>query len=258
MKIVVLLKVVPDTETRFEINADGTDVVYDDRIQWIISPYDEYALEEAIQTKEKLGGTVTILTIGKGNEQQVIRKALAMGADDSVLINNPDLMASDALGLAKIFSKELEVLGADLIFAGKVATDSNDGYVGAAVAELMGLPVVTEISDMEASEGSVIVTRDASGRKEKFELTLPAVVTVDKGINEPRYPKLPQIMKAKKKPLDEKDGANYAGFAGTANAKVKQVEVKFPPKKSGGQIFEGDDAVDKLVDALINKEKVIQ
>jgi len=258
MKIVVLMKVVPDTETRFEIREDGTDVVYDDRIQWIISPYDEYALEEAIQTKEKLGGTVTILTLGKGKEQQVIRKALAMGADDSVLINSADLMESDALGIARIFSKELEGTGADLIFAGKVATDSNDGYVGAAVAELMGIPVITEVSDMEVSESSVVVTREASGRKEKFEVTLPAIVTIDKGINEPRYPKLPQIMKAKRKPLDEKDGANYASVAGSGNSKVKQIEVKFPPKKSGGEIFEGDDAVDKLVDALMNKEKVVQ
>ena len=88
MKVVVLLKVVPDTETRFDINSEGTDVVYDDRIQWIISPYDEYALEEAIRTKESLGGSVTIVTIGSGNEQQVIRKALAMGADDAVWIKN--------------------------------------------------------------------------------------------------------------------------------------------------------------------------
>ncbi|RMG33828.1 MAG: electron transfer flavoprotein beta subunit/FixA family protein [Methanobacteriota archaeon] len=259
MKIVVMLKAVPDTETRFQIRDDGKDVVYDDSIEWIASPYDEYALEAAIQTKEKLGGTVTLLTLGKGVESQVIRKALAMGADDAVLVNNEALADSDPLGIAKVLAKELEALQPDLVFAGRLATDTADSFVGPAVGELLNMPVVAEISGLEVEEGKVVVTRDATARKEKFELTLPAIVTTDKGLNEPRYPKLPDIMKAKKKKVDEKDGAEYLEFAGTSNRKVTQVKVEFPPAKKGGVIFKGDldEAIEQLVDALHNKEKVI-
>lgn len=260
MKIVVLLKIVPDTETRFQINENGSDVVYDDSIEWIASPYDEYALEEAIQTKEKLGGTVTILTLGKGHESQVIRKALAMGADDAVLIENENLAQSDAQGIAKIIGKQLESMGADLVFAGKLATDSNDSYVGAAIAELLGIPMVGEVSALEVTEGSLVATRDAAGRKEKFELQLPAVITADKGLNEPRYPKLPDIMKAKRKPLEQLDGSSFADLGGADKRNVTQTAAGFPPKKEGGEVFDGDidEAVSKLVDALVNKEKVIQ
>ena len=259
MKIVVMLKAVPDTETRFQIKEDGTDVVYDDSIEWIPSPYDEYALEAAIQTKEKLGGTVTLVTLGKGVESQVIRKALAMGADDAVLVNNADLADSDPLGIAKVLAKEVGALQPDLVFAGRLATDTADSFIGPAVGELLGMPVIAEISGLEAEEGRIVVTRDATQRKEKFEVTLPAIVTTDKGINEPRYPKLPDIMKAKKKKVDEKDGAEYLEIAGREKRKVRQLSVEFPPKKSGGVIFKGDldEAIEKLVDALHNKEKVI-
>jgi electron transfer flavoprotein beta subunit len=257
MKIVVLLKIVPDTETRFQINNEGTDVVYDDGIEWIASPYDEYALEEAIKIKENSGGTVTILTLGKGHEAQVIRKALAMGADDAILIENVDLVKSDVVGIAKILAKQLESLNADLILAGKLATDSNDSYVPGAISELLGLPMVTDINELEVQDGKVTATRDAAGRKEKFEISLPAILSADKGLNEPRYPKLPDIMKAKKKPLEQSDGS---GFSDLVTSNVKQIKVEFPPKKSGGMTFDGDidESISKLIDALVNKEKVIQ
>ncbi len=260
MKIVVLLKAVPDTETRFKIREDETDVVYDDSIEWIASPYDEYGLEAGIQFKEKLDGTeLTILTLGKGNESQVIRKALAMGADKASLINNEDLASSDPLGVAKVLAKELEELKPDLIIAGRLATDSSDSFVGPALAEIMKYSLVSEVSTIENfDESHLVVLRDATGRKEKFEVKLPALITTDKGLNEPRYPKLPDIMKAKRKPLDEKDLAELSAISGVANRKVKQVKVAFPPKKQGGEIFTGDldEAVDKLVKALHDKEKV--
>lgn len=248
-----MLKVVPDTETKFQLAGDNSDVVWDDSIEWIMSPYDEYALEEAILTKESLGGTVTVLTIGSGKESQVIRKALAMGADDAIVIQNEALAGADASNIAKVLAKEVEELQPDLVFAGKLATDSNDSFVGPAIAAILDWPSISEISALKVTEDSISATRDAPGRKEKFTAKLPAIVTVDKGINEPRYPKLPDIMKAKRKPLNEKDGSEF-----TTETKTTQISVEFPPQKSGGEIFDGDldDSVQKLVAALHEKEKV--
>lgn len=254
MKIVVLLKVVPDTETRFQLNSDSSDVVWDSSIEWVIGPYDEYAIEEAIQIKEKLGGEVISVTIGRGNEEKSIRKAMAMGIDSGILINSPELADSDLISLAKALAEVIKPLGADLIITGKMATDSGDSFIGPAVAELLSIPSITEISSLETTENGVVATRDASGRKEKFESSFPVLLTADKGLNEPRYPKLPMIMKAKKKPLEIKESA---GTEITKN--VNLVSVSYPLKKDAGELITGtvDEIVGQLVDGLQNKEKVI-
>ncbi len=254
MKIVVLLKVVPDTETKFQLNSDSSDVVWDSSIEWIIGPYDEYAIEEAIQIKEKLGGEVISVTIGRGNEEKSIRKAMAMGVDSGILINNAELADSDLISIAKAIAETVKPLSADMIITGKTATDTGDSFIGSAVAELLGIPAITEIASLETTETGVIATRDASGRKERFESNFPVLITADKGLNEPRYPKLPMIMKAKKKPLEIKDSS---GTAITKNVKV--VSVAYPPKKEAGDLITGstDEIVGKLVDGLQNKEKVI-
>lgn len=254
MNIVVLLKIVPDTETRFQINNEGTDVVWDDTIEWVLGPYDEYAIEEAIRIKEAHGGKVISVTIGRGKEEKSIRKAMAMGVDEGVLIENDELVTSDPTSIAKALAETVKSLNPDIILTGRMATDSSDSFVGPAVAELLNFPVVTEISSLEIADGVATAIRDASGRKEKFELKLPAVFTADKGLNEPRYPKLPMIMKAKRKPLDKK------GDAGTPIIKnVNQLKVEFPPKKEAGSKIMGtvDEMVNQLVDGLANKEKVL-
>ena len=254
MKIVVLLKVVPDTETRFQLNSDSTDVVWDSSIEWVIGPYDEYAIEEAIQIKEKLGGEVITVTIGRGNEEKSIRKAMAMGVDSGILINNPELADSDLVSIVKALAEIIKPLGADMIITGKTATDTGDSFIGSAVAELLNMPAITEISSLETTESGVVATRDASGRKEKFESNFPVLITADKGLNEPRYPKLPMIMKAKKKPLEIKENV---GTEITKN--VNLVSVSYPPKKEAGDLITGspDELVTKLVDGLQNREKVI-
>jgi len=254
MKIVVLMKVVPDTETKFQLNSENTDVVWDDTIEWVIGPYDEYAVEEAIRIKEKHGGEVISVTIGSGNEEKSIRKAMAMGVDSGILINNPDLMKSDGLSIAKALAEVVKPLNADIILAGRMATDSSDSFIAPAVAELLNYPVIAEISDLEVTETGVIATRDASGRKEKFESKFPVVLSADKGLNEPRYPKLPNIMKAKKKPLEKKEDS---GTEITNN--VKQVKAEFPSQKSGGKKIKGtvDEMVAELIEGLDKKEKVL-
>lgn len=254
MKIVVLLKVVPDTETRFQLNSEASDVVWDSSIEWVIGPYDEYAIEEAIKIKEKFGGEVVSVTIGRGNEEKSIRKAMAMGVDSGILINNAELANSDPVSIAKALAETVKSLGADIIITGKMATDTADSFIGPALGELLSIPVITEVSSLEVSESNLVATRDASGRKEKFESSFPVLITADKGLNEPRYPKLPMIMKAKKKPLEIKD---TAGTEVTNN--VTLTAVAFPPKKEAGELITGDPdtLVTKLVDGLQNKEKVI-
>ncbi len=254
MKIVCLLKVVPDTETRFQINSDSTDVVWDASIDYIMNPYDEYAVEEAIKIKESIGADVITVTIGKGEEEKSIRKAMAMGVDEGILIENPDLVNSDPLSIAKAYAEVVKPLGADIIFCGKIETDTSESFVGPAVAALLNMPVITEISGLEVSESGIVATRDASGRKEKFESSYPVVLTAEKGLNEPRYPKLPMIMKAKKKPLAKKDDAGTV-----IRTSVKQIKAELPPSKGAGKKLEGsiDDIVGQLVDGLQNKDKMI-
>lgn len=254
MKIIVLLKVVPDTETRFQINPEGTDVIYDSTIEWIIGPYDEYAIEEAIKTKEKLGGEVISVSIGNGNEEKSIRKAMAMGVDSGIVIQNADLASSDPVSIANALAKTIRPLNPDIIFCGKMATDSSDGFVGPAVAELLNIPSISEVSSLEVSENGVVASRDASGRKERYESTFPVLITTDKGLNEPRYPKLPMIMKAKKKSLEKKETSDTEIVKN-----VVQIKAEFPPQKQAGKLMKGspDELVGELVDGLQNKDKVI-
>lgn len=254
MKIVVLLKATPDTETIFQINNEGTDVIYDSSIEYIIGPYDEYAVEEAIKIKEQFGGEIISVTIGKGVEEKTIRKAMAMGVDSGIYIKNEDLLNSDPLSIARAIAETIKPLNPDIIFCGKMATDTSDSFMGPAVAAIMGIPVISEISSLEVSEDGIVATRDATGRKEKFESKFPVVLTADKGLNEPRYPKLPDIMKAKKKPLELKENSGTE-----LRNNIKQIKAEYPPKKEGGEKITGtpEELVDQLMDGLTNKLKVL-
>jgi electron transfer flavoprotein beta subunit len=254
MKIVVLMKVTPDTETRFQLNAEATDVVWDASIEYIIGPYDEYAVEEAIKIKENLGGEVILVTIGSGNEEKSIRKAMAMGADSGIHINSAELMNSDPLSIARAIAETIKPLQPDLIFTGKVATDTSDSFVGPAVADILNMPVIAEISELEVTADRVVATRDVGGRKEKFESAIPVVLTANKGLNEPRYPKLPMIMKAKKKPLEKLEASPVP-----VRNVIQQVKVEFPPTKEAGSKIVGtpDELVSQLMDGLVNRDKVI-
>lgn len=263
MEIVVLLKQVPDTETAIQIGEDKTTVKTED-VKWVINPYDEFAVEEALRIKESQGrGNVTILTAGPERAVEAIRTALAMGADEGVLINDPALDGTDGLGTARVLATALKDIPYDIIIAGQRAVD-DDGYlVPAAVAEFLDIPQVSMVFKQEISDGNIRCERTVEGGTVVIEAELPALFTTQRGLNEPRYASLPGIMKAKKKPLAKKTLADLGvnpGEVGETGARCKIVNLSFPPERSPGKIVEGETPEAKaaeLVRLLRQEAKVI-
>ena len=201
MNIYVLVKRTFDTEEKITVS-NGK--ISEDGAEFIINPYDEYAIEEAIQVRDANDGEVTVITIGGEDAEKQLRTALAMGADKAVLIDTEDdLDEMDEFTSAKIIAEYLKDKEADLILAGNVAIDGGSGQVGPRVAELLGINYVTTITNLEINGTSVKIIRDVEGDSETIETSLPLLVTAQQGLNEPRYPSLPGIMKAKKKPLEK-------------------------------------------------------
>lgn len=250
MKIAVCIKRVPDTETRVKIAADGVSMD-ETGVKFILNPYDEFAVEEALQRKEKAGGgEVVAIALGPDAAQETIRSALAMGADRGVLLK-ADKMPADALAVAKALASELKGGGYDLILFGKLAVDDYNHAVGPMVAELLGLPCVTAISKLELEGGKGVAEREIEGGMEVVEFALPAVLTAEKGLNTPRYPALKGIMAAKKKPIESKAAALGA-------ARVTVSSLALPPERKAGRILgEGADVVPELVRLLRTEAKVL-
>lgn len=257
MNIYVLLKRTFDTEEKISIS-NGS--ISEDGAEFIINPYDEYAVEEAIQVRDAHGGEVTVVTVGGQESEKELRTALAMGADKAVLINTEDdLEDGDQFTTAKIITEYLKDKSADLILAGNVAIDGGSGQVGPRVAELLGIPYVTTITSLEINGTSAVVVRDVEGDSETVETSLPLLVTAQQGLNEPRYPSLPGIMKAKKKPLDELELDDLDLEEDDVEAKTKTIEIFLPPKKEAGKVLQGElaDQVKELVSLLHTEAKVI-
>jgi electron transfer flavoprotein beta subunit len=250
MKIVVCVKQVADSEARIKIAADKQSIDTTD-INWILNPYDEFAVEEALQIKEKKGeGTVTILSLGPERSVSAIRNALAMGADDAILIKT-DGQTIDSLATAKALAAALKEMEYDLILFGKQAIDDDNLQVGPMIADLLNLPCVTAIAELSIEDGKAVAEREIEGGKEIVETSLPAIFTAEKGLNEPRYPALRGIMMAKKKKIEEKQIAIDA-------AKIKIVNIEYPPSRKAGKIVgEGPDAVPELVKLLREEAKAI-
>ena len=264
MNIVVCLKQVPDTETQIKIAPDGTSIVQDG-IKWVMNPYDEFGVEEALKLKEKFGGEVTVVGLGPKRVTESIRTALAMGADKGILINDPALEGSDTLGTAKALAAVIKDLDYDLIFTGQRGVDDDNGLVGATLAELLDIPQLSLIVKVEVSEDgkTVKVNRPVEGQTLLIESNLPALITAQKGLNEPRYASLPGIMKAKKKPLEEKTlndlGLDPAQF-GPAARKLTIVKLTPPPQREAGKIIDGETPEQKAAEVarLLREEaKVI-
>lgn len=257
MNIYVLLKRTFDTEEKIVIS-NGR--ISEDDAEFIINPYDEYAVEEAIQIRDEHGGEVTVVTVGSEESEKQLRTALAMGADKAVLINiEDDLEEVDQYTTAKILAAYLKDKDADLILAGNVAIDNASGQVGPRVADLLDIPYVTTITDIKIDGNNVSIVRDVEGDEEKIETTLPLLVTAQQGLNDPRYPSLPGIMKAKKKPLEELELDDLDLDEDEIEAKTKTIEVFLPAEKSAGKILEGElnEQVQELVSLLKNEAKVI-
>ncbi len=250
MKIAVCVKRVPDTEARIKIGADGKSID-DNGVKFVLNPFDEYAVEECIKLKEAAGdGETFVLSVGGDSSQEVMRTALAMGVDKGILLKT-DVTSPDTLAVAKALAAELEQGGYDLILFGKQAVDDGSHAVGAMVAELMGIPSVSSISSLAIADGKGKAEREIEGGVETVEFSLPAILTTEKGLNEPRYPALRGIMLAKKKPLEVKD-------IELATGGVEVAGLALPPERKEGRIVgEGPDAVSALIDALQNEAKVL-
>lgn len=264
MNIIVCLKQVPDTETQIKIAPDGKSIVSSD-IKWVMNPYDEFGVEEALRIKEKLGGEVTVIGVGPKRVTESIRTALAMGADKGILITDDALEGSEPLARAKVMAAAIKDLPYDLIFTGQRGVDDDMGVAGAVLAEFLGIPNVSLVVKVEvaADAKSITVNRPIEGQTLVIQSSLPALVTTQKGLNEPRYASLPGIMKAKKKPLAEKSLADLGvdpSTVGKAGAKAKIVEMTPPPARKAGRIIEGETPQEKaaaLARFLHEEAKVI-
>ena len=250
MKIAVCLKRVPDTETRVKIAAGGTSID-ETGVKFVLNPYDEFAVEEALRRKEQAGaGEVVAISLGPDAAQETIRSALAMGADRGVLLK-ADQIPADALAVAKALAAELKDGGYDLVLCGKIAADDYNNAVGTMVAELLGMSSVTAAASLIIADGRFTAEREVEGGVEVVTGALPAVVTCEKGLNTPRYPALKGIMAAKKKPIEVKAAALPA-------AKATVTTLTLPPDRKEGRIVgEGPDAVGELVRLLRQEAKVV-
>ncbi|WP_339228323.1 electron transfer flavoprotein subunit beta/FixA family protein [Oceanobacillus sp. FSL K6-2867] len=257
MDIYVLLKKTFDTEEKISVSGG---VIEDDGAEYIINPYDEYAVEEAITQRDAHGGEVTVVTVGDEDSEKQLRTALAMGADKAVLINTEeDLEEGDSFTTAKILEAYFEDKEADLILAGNVAIDEASGQVGPRLAELLGLPYVTTITKLDIKDKTVMIEKDVEGDVEVIETSLPLLVTCQQGLNEPRYPSLPGIMKAKKKPLEELEIDDLDLDDEDVEPKTKTIDIFLPSEKEAGRVLEGEvsDQVSELVSLLKNEKKVL-
>ncbi len=249
MKSIVCIKRVPDTEARIRIADDRTSID-PAGVKYVISPYDEFAVEAALRVKEGAGaGEVTVVTVGDAAAGEQLRSALAMGADGAVRLEGEPTL--DGLATARALAAELKERSADLILFGMKAIDGDQQQVGPMVAELLGLPCVTVVGQFEVEAGKVVCHCEVEGGTEVVEAPLPAVLTITKGKYEPRYASLKGIMAAKKKPLEEKD-------AQLGESRVKVRELSYPPERPAGRIVgEGVDAVAELVRLLRDEAKAL-
>ena len=249
MKIIVCIKRVPDTEARIKIAGDGTSID-NAGVKFVISPYDEFALETALRLKEGKGaGEVIVITLGDAQSAEQLRSALAIGADRAILLKGQP--AIDGSATAKVLAEEIKTHSPDLVLCGMKAVDNDQQQVGLMLAEFLGMPSVSVVAELEAEAGKVVAHREIEGGVEIIEVPLPALVTTTKGKHEPRYPSLKGIMAAKKKPLEEKDVQVPA-----PRLKIKSLTP--PAERAAGRIIgNGADAVPELVRVLKEEAKVL-
>ncbi len=246
----VCIKQVANTETRIKVAADGT-TLDPSGVTWVLNVYDEFAVEEALRLKEALGaGEVVLASVGGAGVTTTLRNALAMGADRAVHLKTDD-PAPDGLQVARALSALVTELQPGLVWMGKQAVDDDASAVGPMVAEMCGMPCVTVVCKAAIEGGVARLEREIEGGRELVEVPLPAVLTADKGLNEPRHASLKGIMAAKKKPIDERPAA--LGAPG-----LERLALELPPPRAAGRIVgEGVAAVPALVQALRDEAKVL-
>ncbi|MFP5114854.1 electron transfer flavoprotein subunit beta/FixA family protein [Bacillaceae bacterium C204] len=256
MNIIVILKQTFDTEEKIII--ENGEVV-NDNAELIINPYDEYAVEEAVKLKEVHGGEITVITVGPSEAESALRTALAMGADHAVLIENEEELPLDENGIAKILAAAIKERDFDIILGGNMSVDNGASQVGPRIAEELEIPHAATITKLEIEGSFVKAERDVEGDLEFIESALPILVTAQQGLNEPRYPSLPGIMKAKKKPLERLDIEDLDLDEDDLQPRSKIIDHYLPKKKQAGQILKGDiqAQVKELVQLLHADVKVV-
>ena len=257
MRFLVCLKQVPDSTVRVKVGGDGK-AIASEGVTWSISPYDEYAIELALERKDADPSTVvSVVTVGSARARDALRQALAMGCDDATLVNGPDDLAG--LDVAKALAAVVTEMKPDVVLCGKQASDDDQGLVGPALAEALGWPHVGMLTKAEPKGDAIELWREVEGGHEVWKAKPPVVGLVHKSDKEPRYPSLPGIMKAKKKESPEKDLAALGVTPGAARAEVTAMEP--PPQRGGGKIFklDGDPkgVAEQLAKVLHEEAKVL-
>ncbi|MEO6694329.1 MAG: electron transfer flavoprotein subunit beta/FixA family protein [Ignavibacteria bacterium] len=249
MKIIVCVSLVPDSTTKIKLS-DSKKTIDENGVSYILNPYDEFAVEEAIRLKEKNSGEVTVISFGIDKSKEAIKKSFQMGADKGVFIK-ASTNNFDSYTVAKNLSEYIKLQNPDIILFGKQSIDFDSLLIPSMVSELLNLPCITVVVKLEITDGKVVAEREIEGGKEIVETKLPAVISAQKGINEPRYPNLKSIMAAKSKPIEDV-AATYSGN------RVDIEEMKLPPPKTSGKILtNGKDDVAELVRLLREEAKVI-
>jgi electron transfer flavoprotein beta subunit len=248
MKIAVCVSHVPDTAAKINIGSDGVNID-PAGVTYVVNPYDEFAIEEALKTKEKFGGETVAISFGGDANKETLRKALAMGVDNAVLLKENGYR--DSLAVAKALAEEIKAQDAELAFFGKQSVDFDNSVVGQLTAEILGYNCISVAVSFTLEGNKIICEREIEGGKEVVETVLPAVITAQKGLNEPRYASLKGIMAAKKKEITEKIPAAVPNY-------VEVLTMKKPASKQAGKIIGTDaTAVPELIRLLREEAKVI-
>ncbi|RKN84318.1 electron transfer flavoprotein subunit beta/FixA family protein [Paenibacillus ginsengarvi] len=240
MQMIVLMKMTFDTEEKIRIRNGA---IEEDGVKFVINPYDEYAVEEALRLRDKHGGQVTVVTVGGDRSTEALRTALAMGADEAALIEAPG-PETDEAGISALLAAYLSGKSYDVVLAGHFSVDRGSGQVAIRVAELLNIPHVGAVTRLEVNgdTGTAVASRDAEGDEVTVETTLPACFTAQQGLNEPRYPTLPGIMKAKKKPLNRFSAADLGLTEDELSPCTAASELLPPPSRQTGRLIGGSPA----------------
>lgn len=259
MNCIVCVTSVPDTASVIKIGPDGNNID-ETGIKWIVSPYDEYALEEALQLTEAKGGEVTAVTYGPARAEAALRDCLARGAHKAVHVIGGEATLGDSFTIATVLAKALEGREYDLVLCGYMGVGTDCGQVGQMLAELLAVPHVANVTKLEVGDDGLSAGRDVEGGQEQVECPMPALLTCQKGLNEPRYAALKGIMAAKRKPVEKIEVASL-GVDEAADACYSVRSLELPPPKSEGTIIQGEDdpagAAAQLVNLLRSEAKAI-
>ncbi len=258
MKIVVCVKFVPDTATKIKIAPNGKEIDLAD-VAFVVNPYDEFAVEEALKIKERLGGEVIV--VGAGSEQAAtgLRTCLAMGADTAILVRDPSLEKADSFMLGAVLARVCRNLNPDLILFGKHAIGVDNAQVPAVVAEQLDLPQASVVTKLDIQDKNFRAERDIEGAHEIVEGSLPAVITAQKGLNVPRYASLKGIMAAKKKQIAIQTLESLGLSEDDLKPRISVEQMTLPPSRPPGKILKGEvsDVVPQLIKLLHEEAKVI-